>query len=149
GEESSAAVEFLTKLLTVADGAGGDVPRPVRPDQQVIQELRMLSGNAQLLEIHSKKAQLEGYITSWKKAGDGIVKRLPAWERLQELNRFANGLPEAKNWAESFEAITSNRALLNEPDPVPPLAQTITQALREAVTKLQTDATAAFESEEA
>lgn len=144
GEESPAAVEFLTKLLALADGAGGDAPCPTRPDTQVVRELQMLSGNTQLLEIHGKKADLEGYISSWKKAGDGIVKRLPAWERLLESNHFANGLSESTDWAESIAAITKNRSLLNDPDPVPPLTHKVIQVLREVITKLQSDVTTAF-----
>lgn len=145
GEESSAAVEFLTKLLLLANGAGGEAPRPTGPDTQAVRELQMLSGNAQLLEIHGKKPELEGFINSWKKAGEGIVKRLPAWERLLEFNKFANGLLESKNWTESITAITTSRSLLNEPDPVPPLIQKVAQVLREAITKLQSDVIAAFE----
>lgn len=144
GQDSSAAVDFLTKLLALADSAGGDAPRSAGPDTQAIRELQMLSGNAQLLAIHGKKAELEGYISSWKKAGDGIAKRLPAWERLLEFNHFANGLSESKDWAESIEAITKNRSLLNEPDPIQSLIHKVVQVLREAITKLQKDVTDAF-----
>jgi hypothetical protein len=145
GEESPAAVEFLIKLLAFSESAGGEAPRPMTPDVQAVQELQMLSGNAQLLAIHGKKPELEGHIAAWKKAGDGIAKRLPVWERLLEFNAFASEMADAKNWTESIAAITKNRSLLNEPDPVPPLIQNVTQALREAMTKLQGDVTTAFE----
>lgn len=145
GEESSAAVEFLTKLLQSAENAGGEAPRPTTPNAQTVQELQMLSGNAQLFAIHGKKPELEGHIAAWKKAGDGITKRLPVWERLLEFNTFASEMADAKSWTESIAAITKNRSLLNEPDPVPPLIQNMTQALREAMTKLQGDVTDAFE----
>lgn len=145
GHESSAAVDFLTKLLAFAESAGGESPRPTPPDTQVVQELQMLSGNAQLLAIHGKKPELEERIATWKKAGDGIAKRLPVWERLLEFNAFASEMADAKSWTESIAAITKNRSLLNEPDPVPPLIQNMTQALREAMTKLQGDVTTAFE----
>jgi hypothetical protein len=145
GEESSAAVEFLTKLRALADSAGGEPPRPTIPDTQAVQALQVLSGNAQLVQIHGKKAELEGCIAAWKKAGDGIAKRLPAWERLLEFSKFGSGMPEAKSWSESIEAITKNRSLLHEPDPVPPLIHKMTQVLRDAMTQLQRDVTAAFE----
>lgn len=144
GEEPSAAVEFLTKLLALAACAGGDAPCPTEPETQAVRELQMLSGNAQLLAIHGKKAELEGYLIAWKKAGDGIAKRLPAWERLLEFNNFASGMPEAKNWVKSIEAIIKNRSLLNEPDPVQPLIHTVVQVLRAAITKLQNDMNTAF-----
>lgn len=144
GEESSAAAEFLTKLLALAAGAGGEAPCPTVPDTQAVRELQMLSGNAQLLEIHGKKAEIERVITSWKKAGDGIAKRFPAWERLLEFNHFANRLAESKDWASSIEAIIKDRSLLNEPDPVPHLTHTVVQVLRVAITKLQNDMNTAF-----
>jgi hypothetical protein len=147
-EESSAAVEFLTKILVLAETAGGDAPSPVTPDTQAVRDLQMLSGNAQLLAIHGKKAELEGCIAAWKKAGDGIAKRSPAWERLLEFHHFGMGMPDAKSWMESIEAMTKNRALLNEPDPVPPLTHKMTQVLRDELTKLQRDVTTAFEAGE-
>lgn len=148
GEESSAAVEFLTKLVDLAGSAGGEGPRPAVPDAQAVRELQMESGNAQLLSIHGKKAELEGCIAAWMKAGEGIAKRFPAWQRLLEFHHFGSGMPDAKSWTESIEAMTRNRALLNEPDPVPPLAQKVTQVLREELTTLQREVTAAFEAGE-
>lgn len=144
-EESSAAIEFLAKLLDLGESAGGEAPLPATPDTQAIRNLQTLSGNAQLLAIHGKKADLEGYIAAWKKAADGIAKRLPSWERLLEFQHFGSGMPDVKSWAESIEAITRNRTLLNEPDPVPPIIHKITHMLREEMTTLQRDVTAAFE----
>ncbi len=149
GEEPAAAGEFLAKLLALADGAGGDAPRPAKPDTQPVRDLQMLSGNAQLLQIHAKKGELEGCITVWKKVTDGITKRLAPWERLQEFDRYATGLPHATDWAESIVAITTNRSLLADPDPVPPILQKVTKALRDEVTKLQNDLAAAFRLGEA
>lgn len=147
-EESSAAVEFLTKLVDLAESAGGEAPRPAVPDAQAVRGLQMVSGNAQLLSIHGKKAELEGCIAAWKKAGEGIAKRFPAWQRLHEFHHFGSGMPDEKSWTQSIEAMTKNRALLNEPDPVPPLIHKMTQVLREELTKLQREITTAFETGE-
>lgn len=145
GEESAAANEFLSKLLSLVNGAGGEPPCPTNPDASAVQDLQMLSGNAQLLQIHGKIHQLEGYITTWKKSADAIAKRLPAWDRLLEFNRFATELPGAESWNASIDAIVKNRSLINEPDPVPPLIHNVAHALREEVTKVQRELAAAFE----
>jgi hypothetical protein len=144
GEESAAAGEFLAKLLALVDGAGGDAPRPAKPDTQAVRDLQMLSGNAQLVQIHGKKDELSTAVTAWKRVSDTIIKRLPAWERLLEFDGYATGLPEAKGWAESIAAIAANRSLVADPDPVPPLLQRLAKALRDATTKLQGDLAAAF-----
>lgn len=139
GQESVAATEFLNRLLALSGEAGGEAPRPTPPDTESIRNLQILSGNAQLLQIHAKKEELAGYSTAWKKAAEGIAKRLPTWERLREFSRFAEGLSEAQSWEESIASITMNRSLLADPDPVPPLTQKVTKALREAVTLCQGD----------
>jgi hypothetical protein len=104
----------------------------------------MISGTSQLLQIHTRKDDLSTQITAWKKTGEAIGMRLPAWERLLLLDGYATGLPEAGEWATSIAALSANRSLLTEPDPVPLLSQKVTQVLREATTKFQTDVARAF-----
>jgi hypothetical protein len=145
GQESVAATEFLNRLLALATEAGGEAPQPTPPDMDSVRNLQTLSGNAQLLQIHAKKDELAGYSTVWKKAAEGIAKRLPAWERLREFSTFAEGLSEAQNWEESLAAIAVNRSLLADPDPVPPLTQTVTKALRDAITRYQNELDTACE----
>ncbi|TVR56951.1 MAG: BREX system P-loop protein BrxC [Candidatus Competibacteraceae bacterium] len=146
GKESEAAAEFLKKLLALAESAGGPAPRPETPDTKDVQALQMLSGNAQLLEIHQQKDELAAQLAAWKKSFEAIRKRWPAWERLLELQNFAIGLPEADACAPSIAALTAGRGLLAEPDPVPELSKQLTTALRLALGKLQDDLTAAFQA---
>ena len=109
----------------------------------------MLSGNAQLLKIHEQKDDLAAKLAAWKKSGDAITKRWPGWERLQDFQRFATGLPEAEAAAVSIAAIIDGRGLLAEPDPVPELTKQLATALRLALGKLQDDLAAAFNKGEA
>ncbi len=149
GKESEAAAQALAKLLTIATAAGGEAPRPEEPDTQAVTALQMLSGNAQLLRIHEEKDDLAAKLVSWKKSGDAIAKRWPAWERLQEFQRFAEGLPEAEGTAVSIAAIVAGRSLLADPDPVPELIKQLATALRTALGQLQTDLATAFSAGEA
>ena len=149
GKEPEAAALALTKLLDLATTASGAAPRPDQPDTQAVTSLQMLSGNAQLLKIHEHKDDLAAKLAAWKKSGDAITKRWPAWERLQEFQRFAAGLPQAEATAVSIAAITASRSLLAEPDPVPELTKQLATALRLALGKLQDDLATAFSTGQA
>ncbi len=146
GQESEAAAESLKKLIALAESAGGAAPRPAVPDTQEVRNLQMLSGNAQLLEIHKLKDDLSAKLAAWKKSADVIAKRWPAWERLLDCQSFAAGLPEAESCATSIAAITDGRTLLVDPDPVPELTKQLTTALRVAIGKQQDALAAAFQA---
>lgn len=146
GQESAAASEFLRKLTELAASAGGEAPRPEPPRLDLIRELQSLSGNAQLLKIHEKKDQLAADIAAWKKSAEATAKRWPAWERLQEFCAFGDGLPEAVACAASIAAIVKNRGLLGDPDPVPELTGSLTQAFRTQLVSLHKKVEAEFNS---
>jgi hypothetical protein len=144
GKESEAAALFLTNLLALAESAGGAAPRPENPDTSAIKALQMMSGNARLLELHLQKDTLTASLTAWKKTGEAIAKRWPAWERLSTFQQFASGLPEASDCTVSMAAISTARGLLSDPDPIPELTKNLTAALRLALTQLQSDLGSAF-----
>ena len=144
GKESEAASQFLQTLLTLSDSSGGDAPRPESPATQVIRDLQMLSGNAQLLKIHDQRDALSTSLAAWRKSADGIAKRWPAWQRLLSFHGFAAGLPEAESTGKSIKAIMDGRALLADPDSVPELTKQLVTALRLALGKLQDDLATAF-----
>lgn len=144
GKESEAAGQFLQKMLALAEAAGGAAPRPEPPDAQPLRDLQLLSGNAQLLKIHEQKDTLAASIGEWKKQADAITKRWPAWQKLTDLAGFAGGLAEAAACDQSIAAITADRKLLADPDPVPDLVKTLAAALRGALDSLQQDLGAAF-----
>ena len=144
GKESEAAAQFLTATLALAESAGGDAPRPAKPDTQDVRALQMHSGNAQLLRIHEQKDALTPLLAAWKKSADAIAKRAPAWGRLLEAHRFAAGLPEGEACGKSITAIVEGRALLAEPDAVPELAKQLAAALRAALSGTIAGLTSAF-----
>lgn len=146
GKDSEAAAQFLQKLLTLAESAGGDAPRPNHPDTQAVRPLQTLSGNAQLLKIHEQKDDLAAKVTEWNKNAAAIAKRWHPWERLLQFNGFAAGLPEGDAVSKSIAAITASRTLLADPDPAPELTKQLTTALRIALGKLQSDLATAFKA---
>jgi hypothetical protein len=137
GQESLAAATFLAKLLELAKSAGGEPPCPEPPSIKPIQELQTESGNAQLLAIHTQKDQLAEQIKAWTQTRKLITTRLPRWRRLTELCSLAADLPESADTERAVQALLSDRSLLSEPDPVPPLIQSLIGALRSALNHLQ------------
>ncbi|OGG45687.1 MAG: hypothetical protein A3F84_14490 [Candidatus Handelsmanbacteria bacterium RIFCSPLOWO2_12_FULL_64_10] len=148
GQESAAAATFLDKLLELATAAAGETPCPEKPEVRPIRDLQGLSGNAQLLEIHRQKDTLTASITAWTGAKEGITKRLPLWNRLEELHGLSTGLIEADEVAASMTAIRTARSLLMDPDAVPPLIQKLLSALRNALNAIQADLETTFQREQ-
>jgi hypothetical protein len=143
GQESAAAGVFLGRLLELVAAAGGEPPCPESPPAKPIRDLQNESGNAQLLAIHQQKDALAHSIVTWTATRDAIAKRLSRWQRLAELQNLAADLPEAVAVAQSVNGVLSRRCLLAEPDPVPPLIQTLVAALRAALNALQAQVQAA------
>ena len=149
GKESEAATAFLGRALALVEAAGGEAPRPVGPPLKPIQDLQSFSGNAQLVAIHQQKDALATEVAAWTKARDGIAKRLPRWQRLQELLGHAADLPEAAPMAASAAAVESSRGILTDPDPVPPLVSAMTSVLRGALNGVQAELESRFGKEQA
>jgi hypothetical protein len=149
GQESTAAGLFLSKLLELAESAGGEAPQPEKPSTQTIRELQTLSGNAQLLKMHEQRSELERCITDWRTIGENISRRLPRWQRLQDLCAMAAGLQDVQEVVGSINAIESSRGLLADPDLVPPIVQKVLGALRDALNSLQGELETIFEREQA
>lgn len=136
-EEANAAPEFLEKMKNLAQSAGGELPLPAPPRTAKLKELSSLAGNEQLIAIHEARGELSRWIAEWQKRKDLIEKRLPRWQALQRLYTHVRSLSVATEVAPQIDALRTNRALLNDPDPVAPLVAKLTNALREALQKAQ------------
>jgi hypothetical protein len=146
-EEANAARSFLEVMKTLASTAGGEAPLPASPNPPLLGELSSLAGNEQLVAIHEAREQLSGWRADWSKRADLISKRLPRWQALGKLIAHARALPVAAETTPQIEALRTNRALLNEPDPVVPLVGTLTQALREALQQAREKYSALYQQE--
>lgn len=133
GEEPTAIPRILERLASLAEEAGGDPPLPERPDTSTIAGLQQLAGNEQFVAVHDQKDRLAAWQKAWSAAVETIQQQLSAWRRLEALAAHANGLAVASDVMPEIEAILRNRALLDLPDPVPPLAAKLASALRQAL----------------
>lgn len=136
-EEGAAADAFLAKLLELASAAGGDPPLPVRPNTTPLRELQSKAGNEQLLGLLEHEGELVKCFEEWSTARDLAEKRLPAYQRLLAMAKFAEGLDVAKETQPQIEAIATNRDLLAKSDPVPRLGKMLVDALRSTLAEAE------------
>ncbi len=146
-EEGAAAAELLATLQELAQSAGGDAPLPPVPKTEHLSELQALAGNEQLLAVLERHDQLAAEFKRWSELEALAKERLPAYERLIALTKHATDLEMAKNIQPQVEAIRTNRRLLADTDPVPPLARAVADALRTALVEAGSEYARAFRGE--
>lgn len=139
GEELSFIPHFLQKGVELADQAGGEVPKPARPDTTPLDEIRLTAGNEQLLALYNRREELGGNIDSWTDLAECIVKRWPNWTVLMRLMAHASRLKDAEVILAQVKTIEQQRQLLGEPDLVAPLIANLTQLLRDELSKLDVE----------
>ena len=136
GEEAEAVPVILERLQSEAQTAGGDAPLPAQPDTAIARELRELAGNRQIVGVAEKADTLIEHHRDWSAAGEAAQERLPEWHRLERLLHHARTLPVATESNPQMEAIRSQRSLLTDPNPLPPLLGKVTTALRKTVSEV-------------
>ncbi|MEA3359837.1 MAG: BREX system P-loop protein BrxC, partial [Thermodesulfobacteriota bacterium] len=146
-EESIAAGQFLAHLMEVADGAGGELPMPERPSTDHLDNLRALAGNEQLAEILNQYDTLTQQIKDWSALADLAAKRKPTWETLQTLLKHSKTLPASEDLNRQANAVSDERRLLDETDPIPAIHKDAVTALRKAVKRAYDDFKAAYDRE--
>ena len=135
GEEAEAVSVILERLQSEAQATGGEAPLPAQPDTAIVRELRELAGNRQIVRAAEKADTLIDHHRDWSAAGEVAQERLPEWHRLERLLHHARTLPGATELNLQIEAIRSQRSLLTDPNPLPPLLSKVTNALRKTVSE--------------
>jgi len=137
GEELVYIPDFLKKMATLADQAGGEPPQPERPDKAFLDEIRLTTaGNEQLLSLYNRREELSQCIDGWTATTERIGKRWPNWTILKRLASHAAGMRDAEVILAQVKIIEQQRQLLEESDPVAPLAANLTQLLRQELNRL-------------
>jgi len=136
GEELAYVPQCLQKMMELADRAGGEAPKPSRPDTSSLEEIRLTSGNEQLLALYNRREELAQFVDAWSNQAGRIAKRWPAWLTLRRLAGHANGIQDAEVLLIQVKAIEQQRQLLEEPDLIAPLTANLTQLLRDELNRL-------------
>ncbi len=121
--------EYLNKLKLLASQVSGDAPRPEPININFIREIESKEGNERILEILQQKVDLQTKIKDWSDKVNLVNKREPQWNQLTELLNHAPDEPDLEQIRTETEAILENRLLLNEPDKIQPILQTVTEKL--------------------
>ena len=136
GKESERVQKFLKKMLDLADRAGGEAPKPARPDTTSLEDIRLTAGNEQLLALYNQRDELGASIKNWTDLAERIANGWPRWSTLQRLVAHASRLPNFDDIQAQVKAIEQQRLLIEEPDLVAPLITNLTQLLRDELNKL-------------
>lgn len=129
----------MVSAQELANRAGGDAPRPARPETKGLEEIRLTAGNEQLLALYNQRDELSEAIDAWTDLAERIDKRLSAWNTLKRLLAQANGLSGAEVLVAQVTHLEQQRQLLEDPDPVTPLVASLTQLLRDELNHLNSE----------
>jgi hypothetical protein len=125
------AREFLRKLRSLGESAGGEAPLPAAPKLTLEDDAQALAGNALLRLLLDRKSEIEQAIESWKARVKLKSERLSRWRTADRLARHAEPFPEATTDLVELKSIREGRQLLEPTDPLPaPMRR-----LRELLTK--------------
>lgn len=141
GEELTYVPNFLQKMLDLASHASGEVPKPAQPDTAFINEIRLTAGNEQLLALYNRRDELSSSIDSWNSLAEHVNKRWPNWVILKRLMFHASGVQGIDVIKAQVKVIEQQRQLLDDPDLITPLVTNLTQLLRNALNKLESEYT--------
>ncbi len=130
GQEGPQIPALLQRLKDLAARAGGQPPLPQAPNTERIDALATLGGNQQFRAVADDHDRLSQDIQSWSHAGEQREKREASWLDLQRFLRHAEKLPVASSIEAPANAIRDGRQLLDDPDPVKPLVDQLTDSLR-------------------
>jgi hypothetical protein len=135
-EELSVMAQFIQKLYEMADKAGGEAPKPERPATSFIDDIKLSSGNEQLLAVYNMKDELIKAIESWSVLSEKINNRWPEWLILKRLVGHLNGIEDADVLRTQAEQIEKHRLLIEDPDAITPLIKNTEQKLRDEINRL-------------
>jgi len=135
-DDAALAAEARAALLQLRDlavTAGGPAPCPAPPDAAYLEELLARQGNDLLAATASEATRLREDSATWTTWRDAIAQRMKRWRALEQMLTVADGLAAAEPVRGQADAVCDQRALLSEPDPVPPLCTAIATSLRGAL----------------
>jgi hypothetical protein len=139
GEEAAAIPVLLQAMVELAAAAGGAAPLPPPPDTTEVEGLQKMRGNEQFVAVWTAREVLLEKWNGWTRLKSEAESRLPRWRALDRLLAHAETLPEASKIKAQRDAIFEERNLLEEPDPLPPLIDQLTDALRAAVQRAHSE----------
>lgn len=131
GDELIASTQFIQKMKQLAETVSGSAPLPEPISIQFLLNIENRDGNERLRAIHDEQADLTAKFNDWKKKETIVVKRMPMWTLLTELENHVPSGDEANGLPEQVEAIRTDRLLFHEPDAIEPLLNKVAVLLKD------------------
>ena len=123
----------LHELRAEARRAGGDAPLPGPPATPEIDMLLGKFGAEQEVAVADKVDELLADLDAWRSTAERCASRLEQWGETNALLKQAENLPAHRQHADTLDAIRDQRSLLEDPDPVAPVAAALRAELRSAL----------------
>lgn len=136
GREGAQIPALLQRLKDLASRSGGPPPLPAPPKTDHIDGLLTLGGNQLFRAVADDHDRLSQELERWRAADQQREKREMEWKDLERLGRHASGLPIASNVETAVNAIRDGRQLLDDPDPVKPVLDRLSEELRAELRQL-------------
>jgi hypothetical protein len=135
GDEAAAASGFVDLLKRLAASAGGPAPAPELPKPPLLTELEGLHGNDLLFKLYEEATRLTADIKTWQETAEQVSNRAPIFQTASRLlqDAVAAALPGMDKCQADLDAVRDHRSLLDNPDPVSPVLQSVSTALRDAL----------------
>ncbi|AKX54390.1 hypothetical protein AKN90_00615 [Thiopseudomonas alkaliphila] len=133
GDEANSVVQLLQKARQLANEAGGDAPLPARPDLSLFNEIERQSGNAKLKMLLDEGEAIKALFKEWQTIASKIEPRRNEWWQLKDLLDLAKDLAFYPAIKAEADAISANRSLLDDPNPVAAHIKELSAKLREAL----------------
>ena len=130
-EEGVAAPQFVNALRELARRAGAEAPAPAAPNPSYLEDLSLQTGNELLMALYSDRERIGRDIAVWREDEKRIAARWGRWKMLERLLQYVDNVDNAEEIKGQAEAIRTQRRLLADPDPVPPLCNELSTQLRE------------------
>jgi len=121
--------EYLSRLKSLSLLVSGNAPRPEPINIDFIKDIENKEGNERLLDILQQKDELHAKFSDWSVSAKLVNTREPLWNLLGDLISHAPDEPAMEQLKNEAAAIHDNRLLLQEPDPVQPILNAITDNL--------------------
>lgn len=133
GDEANSVVQLLQEARQLANKAGGDAPLPAKPESHLFNEIERQSGNAKLKMLLDEGETIKALFSEWQRTASKIEQRRNDWLQLKDLLDLAKDLAFYPAIKAEADAISNNRSLLDEPNPVATHIKKLTTKLREAL----------------
>ena len=121
---------LVERLVALAKRAGGEPPLPVSQIPPYLTELQLQVGSQLVRSLAVRADQLEADIKIWRSKEAEIEQRLGPWQLAEQMARHAETLDGSAEIRAKLDAIRDHRLLLDQPDPLPPVAAAYADALR-------------------